>query len=247
MSARIRTLLVDDTRLARVEMRTLLEAHADIDIVGEADDVAAAVAMIERLRPDCVLLDIQMPSGTGFDVLDRIDHAPLVLFSTAYDQHALRAFEANALDYVVKPVEPARLASALDRVRARLSHPTPAQVAPDSTRAPLGLDDQVFLRDGERCWFVALADISRIVVDGNYARVWFKGEHALLMRSLTALEARLDATVFFRANRNTLVNLRHVRGVELSVADGYVLALRDGAEVEVSRRQARELRERLAL
>lgn len=247
MSARIRTLLVDDTRLARVEMRTLLEAHADIDIVGEADDVAAAVAMIERLRPDCVLLDIQMPSGTGFDVLDRIDHAPLVLFSTAYDQHALRAFEANALDYVVKPVEPARLASALDRVRARLSHPTPAQVVPDSTRAPLGLDDQVFLRDGERCWFVALADISRIVVDGNYARVWFKGEHALLMRSLTALEARLDATVFFRANRNTLVNLRHVRGVELSVADGYVLALRDGAEVEVSRRQARELRERLAL
>lgn len=244
---RIRTLLVDDTRLARVEMRTLLSAHVDIDIGGEADDVGSAVEAIERLRPDLVMLDIQMPSGTGFDVLAAIDHVPLVVFSTAYDQHALRAFEANALDYVVKPVEPARLATALDRVRARMRQPQATGAPLDAARAPLGLDDQVFLRDGERCWFVALADISRIVVDGNYARVWFKGEQALLMRSLSALEARLDAGMFFRANRNTLVNLRHVRGIDLSVGDGYTLALRDGAEVEVSRRQARELRERLAL
>lgn len=246
---RIRTLLVDDTRLARVEMRTLLAAHADIDVVGEADDVGGAVDAIERLRPDCVVLDIQMPSGTGFDVLERIDHAPLVVFSTAYDQHALRAFEANALDYVVKPVEPARLASAMERVRARMRQSPDAHtdISNVAARPLLGLDDQVFLRDGERCWFVALSDISRIVVDGNYARVWFKDEQALLMRSLSALEARLASGVFFRANRNTLVNLRHVRGVDLSVGDGYTLALRDGAEVEVSRRQARELRERLAL
>ena len=247
MIARIRTLLVDDTRLARVEMRTLLAAHADVDIVGEADDVGAAIDAIDHLRPDCVLLDIQMPSGTGFDVLERIDHAPLVVFSTAYDQHAVRAFDANALDYVVKPVEPARLAGALDRVRARLRTGTAPLIEATSTPATLGLDAQVFLRDGERCWFVSLADISRIVVDGNYARVWFKGEQALLMRSLSALESRLDADVFFRANRNTLVNLRHVRGVDLSVGDGYTLSLRDGAEVDVSRRQARELRERLAL
>lgn len=247
MNRRIRTLLVDDTRLARVEMRTLLAAHADIDIVGEADDLGAAVEAIDRLRPDVVLLDIQMPSGTGFEVLERIDHAPLVVFSTAYDQHAVRAFEANALDYVVKPVDAARLASALDRVRARMDAHAPRHDEPGPARAALGANDQVFLRDGERCWFVVLADISRLVVDGNYVRVWFKGEQALLMRSLSALEARLDGSVFFRANRNTLVNLRHVRGVDLSVGDGYILTMRDGAEVDVSRRQARELRERLAL
>jgi two-component system LytT family response regulator len=245
----IRTLIVDDTRLARAELRTLLATHADFEIVGEADDVGAAVEAIDRLRPDCVLLDIQMPSGTGFDVLERIDHAPLVVFSTAFDQHALRAFEANALDYVVKPVEPVRLGAALERVRAGL-RPAPAAATAaeaEAARAPLGIESQVFLRDGERCWFVALGDISRVVVDGNYARVWFRGEQALLARSLAALEARLDPGVFFRANRNTLVNLRHVRAVDLSVGDGYTLTLKDGAEVEVSRRQSKDLRERLAL
>lgn len=243
----IRTLLVDDTRLARAELRTLLAAHPDIEVVGEADDVAPAIAAIDALHPQLVLLDIQMPGGTGFDVLQGIAHAPLVVFSTAYDQHAVRAFEANALDYVVKPVAPERLASALARVRERaaatVDGPAPAAVA----TAPLGPHDQVFLRDGERCWFVQLAEVSRIVVDGNYARVWFRGTSALLTRSLAALEARLDPGVFFRANRNTLVNLRHVQGIDLAVGDGYDLTLKDGATVEVSRRQARELRERLAL
>lgn len=246
----IRTLLVDDTRLARAELRTLLAAHPDIEVVGEADDVAPAIAAIDALRPALVLLDIQMPGGTGFDVLDGCAHAPLVVFSTAYDQHAVRAFEANALDYVVKPVAPARLGSALDRARARLVAMAGASAPAAGLEAaapPLGLHDQVFLRDGERCWFVQLAEVSRIVVDGNYARVWFRGTSALLTRSLATLEARLDPAVFFRANRNTLVNLRHVQGIDLAVGDGYDLTLRDGAEVEVSRRQARELRERLAL
>lgn len=242
----IRTLLVDDTRLARAELRTLLAAHPDIEVVGEADDVAPAIAAIEALHPALVLLDIQMPGGTGFDVLEGLAHAPLVVFSTAYDQHAVRAFEANALDYLVKPVVPERLASALARVRERVAT-AGSEALPAPVASPLGLHDQVFLRDGERCWFVQLAEVSRIVVDGNYARVWFRGTSALLTRSLAALEARLDAGVFFRANRNTLVNLRHVQGIDLSVGDGYDLTLKDGATVEVSRRQARELRERLAL
>jgi two-component system LytT family response regulator len=240
----IRTLIVDDTRLARQELRTLLATQPDIEVVGEADDVPAARARIDELRPDLVLLDIQMPSGTGFDVLDGLDHAPLVVFSTAYDQYALRAFESNALDYLVKPIIAERLAAALDRVRARLTQRAGTDGEP---RGLLGADHQVFLRDGERCWFVALHEISRIVVEGNYARVWFRGEHAMLARSLSALEARLDPTLFFRANRNTLVNLRMVRAIDLTVSDGYQLTLRDGNNVEVSRRQARELRERLAL
>jgi len=240
----IRTLIVDDTRLARQELHTLLKDQLDIELIGEVDDVPAARAAIGKLRPDLVLLDIQMPSGTGFDVLEGLDPAPLVVFTTAYDQYAVRAFESNALDYLVKPIAAERLAAALERVRARLAQRVHAM---DDVRNLLNADDQVFLRDGERCWFVALHEIARIVVDGNHVRVWFRGERAMLPRSLSALEARLDPALFFRANRNTLVNLRMVKAIDLAVGEGYELTLKDGSEVEVSRRQARELRERLAL
>lgn len=237
----LRVLIVDDTRLARQELRTLLRDIAGVECIGEADDVPAAQAAIERLQPDVVLLDIQMPSGTGFDLLERLDVAPRVVFTTAYDEYALRAFDANALDYLLKPVQAERLAAALDKARGGAREPAHA------AREPLRADDQVFLRDGERCWFVQLAHISRIEVDGNYATVHFRGEKAMLGRSLATLEERLDPAVFFRANRHTLVNLRLVQAIDLSVGEGYTLTMKDGAEVEVSRRQARELRERLAL
>ena len=155
----------------------------------------------------------------------------------------MRAFQANALDYLVKPVEAPRLLEALQRARQRevVTGETP------EPRSTLGAQDQVFVREGERCWFVAVSEIRRLVVDGNYTRLWFRDQNALLTRSLSALEARLPPELFFRANRNTLVNLRRIRGVTPSIADGYDLALDDGSEVEVSRRQARELRERMAL
>jgi two-component system LytT family response regulator len=237
----LRVLIVDDTRLARQELRTLLREVEGVECVGEADDVPAAREAIERLRPDVVLLDIQMPSGTGFELLEQLDRAPAVIFTTAYDQYAVRGFEANALDYLLKPVQGDRLAAALAKALAV------ADVAPAAPREVLRADDQVFLRDGERCWFVQLGQISRIEVDGNYATVHFRGEKAMLGRSLATLESRLDTALFFRANRSTLVNLRHVAAIDLAVGDGYTLTLKDGAEVEVSRRQARELRERLAL
>ena len=246
MSARLRVLVVDDARLARREMQTLLAAMDGVECIGEADDVPAAREALARLHPDVVLLDIQMPSGSGFDVLDGLQVPPSVIFTTAYDQYAVQAFDANALDYLLKPVEASRLQAALDKARARIAEAAPTARS-SGEAAKLGAEDTVFLRDGERCWFVALGEISRIVVDGNYARLWFRGQNALLSRSLAALEARLEPGLFFRANRNTLVNLRKVRAVELSVADGYDLTLEDGGQVEVSRRQARELRERLAL
>lgn len=248
MSDFLRVLVVDDARLARREMQTLLSAMHGVECIGEADDVPTAREAIARLHPDVVLLDIQMPSGSGFDVLDGLQSPPAVVFTTAYDRYAVQAFEANALDYLLKPVEASRLQAALDKARARIAvSMSSARRDGDAAKALLGAEDTVFLRDGERCWFVALGEISRIVVDGNYARLWFRGQNALLSRSLAALEARLEPGLFFRANRNTLVNLRKVRAVELSVADGYELTLEDGGQVEVSRRQARELRERLAL
>jgi two-component system LytT family response regulator len=241
----MKTLIVDDTRLARQELKTLLASHPDIELVGEAEDLPAARDAVQRLQPDLLLLDIQLPSGTGFDLLDQLDPLPLVIFTTAYDQYALRAFESNALDYLIKPVAPERLAAALERARLRRGA-TPARSEERNT-SPLGADDTVFLRDGERCCFVALRDISHLMVEGNYVRVWFQGQRAMLARSLNALEARLDPNLFFRANRNTLVNLRHIASIDPWVNDGYQLKLRDGSEIEVSRRQARELRERLSL
>jgi len=246
MSAPLRVLIVDDARLARRELRTLLAAIPWVECVGEADDVPAAREAILREQPDLVLLDVQMPSGEGFDVLDGLETVPMVVFVTAYDQYAVRAFETSALDYLVKPVEAGRLQAALERGRERLAAPA-APAATDSVRDALGADDQVFLRDGERCWFVALGEIRKVVVDGNYARLWFRDQNAVLARSLSTLEARLSPALFFRANRNTLVNLRRVRAIEPSLGDGYDLTLDDGSQVEVSRRQARELRERLAL
>ncbi|MBN5049784.1 response regulator transcription factor [Stenotrophomonas maltophilia] len=243
MTTVLRVLIVDDARLARQELRTLLSSLPWVQCVGEADDVPAAREAIATLAPDLVLLDVQMPSGSGFDVLDGLERVPAVVFVTAYDSYAVRAFQANALDYLVKPVEAPRLLEALERAR---------QHAQLSTEAPgghgtLGTQDQVFVREGERCWFVAVAEIRRLVVDGNYTRLWFRDQNALLARSLSALEARLPPDLFFRANRNTLVNLRRIRAVAPSIGDGYDLALDDGSEVEVSRRQARELRERMAL
>ncbi len=246
MSASLRVLIVDDARLARRELRTLLAAIPWVECIGEADDVPAAREAILREQPDLVLLDVQMPSGEGFDVLDGLEIVPMVVFVTAYDQYAVRAFETNALDYLVKPVEAGRLQAALERGRERLPA-TAAPVAMNSGRDSLGAEDQVFLRDGERCWFVALGEIRKVVVDGNYARLWFRDQNAVLARSLSTLEGRLSPALFFRANRNTLVNLRRVRAIEPSLGDGYDLTLDDGSQVEVSRRQARELRERLAL
>ncbi len=240
----MKLMIVDDTRLARQELKTLLATHADVAIVAEADDLPSARQQAQALQPDVLLLDIQLPSGSGFDLLDLLDPLPLVIFTTAYDQYAVRAFESNALDYLVKPVVPARLAAALERARERLQT---CPAVPGMERGPLGADDTVFLRDGERCWFVALRDISHIEVDGNYARVKFRGGTATLARSLSALEARLDPALFLRANRNTLVNLRAIASIDPWVNDGYQLKLRDGSEIEVSRRQARELRERMSL
>jgi two-component system LytT family response regulator len=239
----MRIFIVEDSRLARQELRTLLAAIPDADIVGEAAELAPAREAIDTLQPDLLLLDVELPGGTGFDLLDRLEHVPWVVFTTAYDQHALAAFERNALDYLLKPIDPARLDAALAKVRERL-RPMPAAVP----AAPLkGADDMVFLRDGERCWFVRLGDVAGFEACGNYAQAWFDGQRPLINRTLTALEERLDPQLFFRASRSHLVNLRWIQAIAPSGSDGYRVTLRDGHQVEVSRRQARLLREKLEL
>ncbi|MCC7596580.1 response regulator transcription factor [Janthinobacterium sp. FW305-129] len=230
MNARpLKVLLVDDERLARAELRRLLAPHVRqgaVDIIGEAASAADAVAQIAKLRPDLLLLDVQMPGGSGFDLLASLDDAPDVIFCTAFDQYALQAFEVSALDYLQKPVQAARLATALARAGAR------AQAVPPP--APR----KVFIKDGERCWFVAFADIRLLESEGNYTRVHFAAQQPLMLRSLSQLEERLDPAQFFRANRRQIVNLAQVAQVAPNAADGLDLRLLDGSVVEVSRRRA---------
>jgi two-component system LytT family response regulator len=236
-------LLVDDERLARRELRRLLAAHADVTIVGEAVDADDAVTRLAEPSIDLVFLDIQMPGGSGFDVLARVDRVPLVVFTTAFDEYAVRAFEVNALDYLLKPVRPERLAAVLDKARAAL---TVMRDAPQPGR-PRSPAERVFLRDGERCWIVQWSEIVLFEVEGNYTRAYFGGNRPLVRVSLNALEARLDPSLFFRVSRRHIVNLRFIDSVETTPDDTYIIHLRNKSEVPVSRRQSRQLRESLGL
>jgi two-component system LytT family response regulator len=226
-------LIVDDERLARVELRRLLKAHPEVEIAGEARNGEEALTLIAELSPDLLFLDIQMPGMTGFELLERIeDDVPQVIFTTAYDEHAIQAFEVNALDYLLKPIAPERLAAALRRVAPR--------------RAPQRLA-RVFVREGDRCWIVRLPDIFLMESEGNYTRLHFGTERPLIRRSLNALEQQLDPALFFRASRKQILNLTWIEKTDITVSGGLIATLRGGQTVEMSRRQSDRLREVLSL
>lgn len=234
MSA-MKTLIVDDEPLARRELRRLLAGFQGIEVVGEAGNIDDARLRIEELVPEVIFLDIQMPGGSGFDLLAQLEHVPRVIFTTAYDQYAVKAFDVNALDYLLKPIEPERLAAALRKLQ---SAPPPA-----GTRAAAGAPlEQLFVRDGHRCWFVPLREVSVISSEGNYVRLLWGRERPLLGRSLAALEQKLDPRRFFRANRRELINLDFIAQVELGEGGRLHVQMRDGPEIEISRRQARLFR-----
>jgi len=239
----VNALIVDDERPARSELRRLLGAHADVAIVGEAANADEAEARLSEMPVDVLFLDVQMPEASGFDLLERLETLPLVIFTTAYDDYAVRAFEVNAFDYLLKPIRPERLAAALDKARTAWS---PSRAA-SATGPKRSWSDRVFLRDGDRCWIVALADIELFEADGNYTRAFFKTERPMIRTSLQALEARLDPAVFFRASRRHIINLRHVEAIDDGVDESYTVRLRTGRAVSVSRRQSRRLRETLSL
>ena len=231
----MKAMIVDDEPLARRELRRLLADFADVEIVGEAATVEESAVGVAQWQPELLLLDIQMPGGSGFDLLERLEHAPRVIFTTAYDHHAVRAFEVNALDYLLKPIEPERLAAALARARSASSEATPAARSG-------AIIERLFIRDGSRCWFVPLREVSVMMAEGNYVRLYWGKSRPLLARPLTSLEQRLDPTRFFRANRRQIINLDFIEAVEPGVGGQLHVQLRDGPEVEISRRQARLFR-----
>lgn len=244
----MKAIIIDDERLARTELRKLLQEFPEIEIVDEAANADEGLQKIESHNPDLVFLDIQMPGKTGFDMLSELDHAPQVIFTTAYDEYALKAFEVNALDYLLKPVEPRRLADAVEKLKRSGSPGGSEKVNHYAEPATvLGENDQVFVKDGERCWFVKLSDVRLFESVGNYAKVFFGNNKPLILKSLNALEERLDDKVFFRANRKHIVNLRMIEKIEPYFNGGLLLELKGGEKIEVSRRQTVKFKEMMSL
>jgi two-component system LytT family response regulator len=241
-----RAIIIDDERLARNELKKLLGEYPEIEVVDEAANVDEGIQKIEAQNPDLIFLDIQMPGKTGFDLLRELNRTPEVIFTTAYDEYALRAFEVNALDYLLKPIEPKRLADAIHKLEeedAAEETETTASV----NKSILSESDQVFVKDGERCWFVKLSEIRLFESVGNYAKVYFGPNKPLILKSLNALEERLDEKVFFRANRKHIVNLRMIEKVEPYFNGGLLLEIHGGDKIEVSRRQAVKFKEMMSL
>jgi two-component system LytT family response regulator len=240
-----KVIIIDDERLARNELKKLLHEFPEVEVIDEAANATEGLEKIENQNPDLIFLDIQMPGKTGFDMLAELDRAPHVIFTTAYDEYALKAFEVNALDYLMKPVEPKRLADALQKLQQ--TEEKEINNLQTVNRGILSENDQVFVKDGERCWFVKLAEVRLFESVGNYAKVFFAGNKPLILKSLNALEERLDDKIFFRANRKHIVNLRMIEKIEPYFNGGLLLDLQGGEKVEVSRRQAVKFKEMMSL
>jgi two-component system LytT family response regulator len=243
----MKAIIIDDERLARAELRKLLQEFPEIEVIDEASNADEGLQKIEAGNPDLIFLDIQMPGKTGFDLLSELDRAPQVIFTTAYDEYALKAFEVNALDYLLKPVEPKRLADAMMKLHNTEGNGGNHSFAPDANRSLLTEADQVFVKDGERCWFVKLSEIRLFESVGNYAKVFFGAHKPLILKSLNALEERLDERTFFRANRKHIVNLRMIEKIEPYFNGGLLLELKGGEKIEVSRRQTVKFKEMMSL
>lgn len=238
----MKTIIVDDERLARQELKNLLQSHPQIEIIAEIGDPIEAIKEINDKKPDLIFLDIQMPGKTGFELLPELEHNPKVVFVSAFDDYALRAFEVNALDYLLKPVQPLRLEETLKKINEKQKEQS------ESFNVKLKDTDQVFVKDGEKCWFVKLADVRLFESEGNYVRVYFGNNRPLILRSLNNLDEKLDAKSFFRASRKHIINLKWVDSIESWFNGGLMVKLKDGGEsIEISRRQAAKFKDMSSL
>lgn len=235
----MRAIVIDDSRLARNELKRLLKELDTIKVVAEAADAVEAKEKIEQEKPDLIFLDIQMPGKNGFELLEDIEFVPDVVFTTAYDEYALKAFEYNALDYLQKPVQIDRLAGAISKVAEKREKRRQA----DENENYMTANEQVFVKDGERCWFVQLGEIRLFEVDGNYTKVLFEDHKPMIPRTLNYLETRLDPKTFFRANRQQIINLKWVEKIEPWFSGSIKIFMKGGHEVDVSRRQTQRFKE----
>ncbi|MCL6261413.1 LytTR family DNA-binding domain-containing protein [Aquiflexum sp. TKW24L] len=232
-----RCFLVDDEILALRELETMLKAFPEIEITGSSDRASNAVEMINNLKPDLIFLDINMPGMNGFELLEKLDEAPDVIFVTAYDEYAIKAFEVNALDYILKPVNPERLKDAINKIQKK------AIVEKTNESEKLGIDKKIFIKDGEKCFFVPVRDIFLIESEGNYVKVYFENKKPLLHKSLTYMENRLADEVFFRANRQFIINLNFIKNIEPYFNSTLLVEMQNGQKIDLSQRQSVKFRE----
>ncbi len=249
-----KSVVIDDERLAREELKSILKEFPEISVVGEAQNAEEGIELIKKTGPDLVFLDVNMPELSGFDMLKKLEDIPHVIFITAYDEYALKAFEVNALDYILKPIDPERLAEAIEKLKEReeAEFESSQELRTSRKDRMLTSTDKVFIKDGEKCFFVELSKVRMLESDGNYVKVYFEKNRPLILRSLNSFESRLDPEHFFRANRKFIINLDWIDSVENWFNGGLRVELKheiDGKKeiVDISRRQAIRFRELLSL
>jgi two-component system LytT family response regulator len=230
----ITAVIVEDSRLARNELKELLKSHVDIELVGEAENVDKGVELIQKTNPDLLFLDINMPEKDGFELLEMLDEVPITIFTTAFDEYAIKSFEYNALDYLLKPINQKRFDQAMDKVKMRLEGTS--EIATDENR--LNENSQIFIKDGDRCWLLKIGNISHFEIVGNYTRVFFEDEKPMLYKSLNQIEEKLPEAHFFRVNRQQLVNTNYIKDVVPWFNGKLKLTMQNGDEIQVSRRQS---------
>jgi two-component system LytT family response regulator len=243
-----RTIIIDDERLARDELKSLLKDYHEIEIIDEAKNGEEGIQKIKELKPDLIFLDINMPGLNGFEMIKHLDEIPRVIFVTAYDEYALKAFEVSALDYILKPVDPIRLKEGIQKLSSvEDDFVSSQQLLITRKDRVLNTSDRVFIKDGEKCWFIELSKVRMLESDGNYVKVYFDNFRPLILRSLNSFEERLDPEFFFRANRKYIINLKWVSSIENWFNGGLQVELREGEKVEISRRQAIRFKEMMSL
>ena len=239
-----KTIVIDDERLAREELKSMLSEFNEIEIIDEARNGEEGIDKINEIQPDLIFLDVSMPGMTGFEMLKKLENIPHVIFVTAYDEFALKAFEVNALDYVLKPIDPARLAEAIEKLRQKEDGEYESENEKVSREEKkLDTTDRIFIKDGEKCYFVKLEEVRMLESDGNYVKIHFGKSRPLVLRSLNSFEEKLDAGSFFRANRKFIINLDWIEKVENWFNGGLQVELKSGDKVEISRRQAIRFKE----
>ena len=227
-----KTIIVDDERLAREEVKRALKSYPEFEIIGEASHVHEAKVMIEETIPDIIFLDIHMPGKSGFDLLEELTTVPEVVFTTAYDQYAVKAFELNALDYLVKLLRDERFSKTIEKVKAELTEKAVLRAK------VLQMHQKIFIKDGEKCHFIQLSEIHFIESLENYARLYFGDQKAMIKRSLNLLEEKLDSTVFFRINRSQIINTQYIKEIHPHFNNKLQITLTTGETLEVSSRQS---------
>ena len=239
-----KTIVIDDERLAREELKSMLSEFNEIEISDEARNGEEGIDKIKDQQPDLIFLDVSMPGMTGFDMLKKLDYIPHVIFVTAYDEFALKAFEVNALDHVLKPIDPVRLSEAIEKLRQKEETEFESENEKISREEKkLDTTDRIFIKDGEKCYFVKLEKVRMLESDGNYVKIHFGKNRPLVLRSLNSFEEKLDTGSFFRANRKFIINLDWIENVENWFNGGLQVELKSGDKVEISRRQAIRFKE----